>query len=438
MWRALYFSVLPVFEKSSFVFKILGTYTRRIYCVRTVCFAWGQRDEAIVIVVRPLLFVGIKDFHVHDLRHTFASWLVMDGVSLYVVKDFLGHSSIAVTERYAHLSPDQARAAVQNCFLFGSLIIIGGNMEEKFNKLKIHFFYCVLILVLTIVLIATDRWTAQKDFTTYLSNSATMTSLVLGLVAIFYSFISNDGLSKSLTNISVVAEEVKQSKEEISEYLNLTKNSTDTARISADSIESASQKVTSTLEGLQHALDAVRSETVALNASVVALPIRIGQLESKVGEAVKIFGQQQEAMADGDIDGAATAIIDDAFRRKAAEIYMLRSATVFDFLIYACVIAHEKKQNLNLIKFSEAIQTSLKDSFFGYLMSLGAIGVVGFEYLKVDTFKITSINKLLVDEIKKYLTKHVNSLGDDRLEDKTRYLGNFGRIEAMWDSVTSD
>jgi len=61
---------------------------------------------------------GIEDLRIHDLRHTFASWLVMEGVSLYVVKDLLGHSSIAVTERYAHLSPDQGRAAVQRILLF--------------------------------------------------------------------------------------------------------------------------------------------------------------------------------------------------------------------------------------------------------------------------------------------------------------------------------
>ncbi|KVV45550.1 integrase [Burkholderia ubonensis] len=49
----------------------------------------------------------------HDLRHTFASWLVTVGVSPYVVKDLFGHSSITVTERYAHLAPHMGREAVR-------------------------------------------------------------------------------------------------------------------------------------------------------------------------------------------------------------------------------------------------------------------------------------------------------------------------------------
>jgi len=48
-----------------------------------------------------------KEFVIHALRHTCASRLVNKGVDLYVVKEYLGHSSIQVTERYAHLSPDK-------------------------------------------------------------------------------------------------------------------------------------------------------------------------------------------------------------------------------------------------------------------------------------------------------------------------------------------
>jgi integrase len=53
-----------------------------------------------------------KEFVIHALRHTCASRLVQKGVDLYVVKEWLGHSSIQVTERYAHLAPTQLRAAV--------------------------------------------------------------------------------------------------------------------------------------------------------------------------------------------------------------------------------------------------------------------------------------------------------------------------------------
>ena len=54
----------------------------------------------------------LDDFNFHDLRHDFASRLVQSGVNLYEVKDLLGHSSITLTERYAHLAPAHKVAAV--------------------------------------------------------------------------------------------------------------------------------------------------------------------------------------------------------------------------------------------------------------------------------------------------------------------------------------
>ena len=48
----------------------------------------------------------------HTLRHTFASWLVEAGTSLYAVKELMGHADFSMTQRYSHLSPEGLRAAI--------------------------------------------------------------------------------------------------------------------------------------------------------------------------------------------------------------------------------------------------------------------------------------------------------------------------------------
>lgn len=56
---------------------------------------------------------GWESFNVHTLRHTFASHLVMEGTDLYTVSKLLGHSSVAITQMYAHLAPDYLKVSVE-------------------------------------------------------------------------------------------------------------------------------------------------------------------------------------------------------------------------------------------------------------------------------------------------------------------------------------
>ena len=74
----------------------------------------GVRLDRIDTSWRSLMRLAhISNFRFHDLRHHFASKLVMSGVDLNTVRELLGHGDIEMTLRYAHLAPQHKAAAVE-------------------------------------------------------------------------------------------------------------------------------------------------------------------------------------------------------------------------------------------------------------------------------------------------------------------------------------
>ncbi len=59
---------------------------------------------------------GLKDLRIHDLRHVFASKMVMNGTSLYITGELLGHKTTQMTKRYSHLVPETLKKAVDEVF----------------------------------------------------------------------------------------------------------------------------------------------------------------------------------------------------------------------------------------------------------------------------------------------------------------------------------
>lgn len=105
--------VLSAYKKQLRRMGLLGQFVIQVAGkpIKDIKTAWiGVRREA-----------GLDDVRIHDLRHTFASHLVMDGVDLYVVKELLGHKNIEMTQRYAHLSPGHVAKAVDGMTISGCL-----------------------------------------------------------------------------------------------------------------------------------------------------------------------------------------------------------------------------------------------------------------------------------------------------------------------------
>lgn len=93
--------VIDILESMDRKFEIIFANPKTGARFTSIFYSWNHARER----------VGMVDLRIHDLRHSYASFLINNGGSIYECQKLLGHSNFAMTQRYAHLSQSKLRSA---------------------------------------------------------------------------------------------------------------------------------------------------------------------------------------------------------------------------------------------------------------------------------------------------------------------------------------
>jgi hypothetical protein len=201
------------------------------------------------------------------------------------------------------------------------------------EKLKVHAFYVILILVLIIILLATVHWAGIRDLAQYLNFGATLTSMVLALVAIIYAFVSNSSAGERIGALRSVASEVSE-----------------TAR-------------------------AMTATAARLDTQIASLPELVKDVGAKVTETYDAVTSLKEA-TERPTSGAASSApsptpaspIYDACADKVADRVLDKGSLMGHWILYAASIAFTKKIGFDLAELSKDTALS-SDYCHGWLLA---------------------------------------------------------------------
>lgn len=300
-------------------------------------------------------------------------------------------------------------------------------MNDK-DILAIHFKYCMFIAVMIVIAVATERWSSSKDFTTYLSNAATMTSLFLGVIAILYSFVSNDSMARSLGSITTVTDQVREVRGQIAEYVRLTADSTQAVQSSGSEIRDASGAISDSLGSLDETLKELSSQNQELRTLLGSLPTRFEQLETKVGDFAKAVGEKPApAQAPAPITAAdiAPQIVTKFFAR--ASLYQ-------NLLTHACVLSYQTKSALSIPDLCNAVEFDGPNGFQGFLNCMNAVQLCWRKTVegRDKTYLITFAHPELITQSKSYYQRYIDETYSDKPEERAKWLDKLKRVEDLF------
>ncbi|WP_319238025.1 hypothetical protein [uncultured Propionivibrio sp.] len=255
------------------------------------------------------------------------------------------------------------------------------------STLGIHFFYVTTILVAVIILVATTKWTELPKFTDYLSTAATITSLMLGLLAIIYAYISNDSLSKSTGVVSEAAADAHDATTKISALLQSVGSLTNESNESNSKLEKI-------IDDLRFQLAALGSTAKTLDGQANAIASVLPEIPKGLDLLGRKFDEFMQTEPQIEINGKTTEKSTIQSNDSSDEI-IVRSSKLGLLLIYGCYLSHSNGKPFNVKTFSG--EPNSEDYMYGYFVALFAAGRLKYEAVDKSNSSIVKVTEYIGD-----------------------------------------
>lgn len=241
-----------------------------------------------------------------------------------------------------------------------------GSSDFKLRQLRVHFFYVVVILTGALIMVATGEWTKLDGFTEYLGVAATVTSLVLGILAIIYSFVTSNSTNSFLGSVEASTRDVKSIGSELHAVLARGQD----LQVRA---EKRNEELHELVSNLRSAVDSLSANTTNIAGAVEVLPGKLDSLRSEFLErAARVSGHQAGNPANAE----------SVLSREQLKSFISQSSIIGLTALKALCLAKSQEKAAS---FAKLFTSETIDSFeyaYGFLVSASCFDVVNFKFVR--------------------------------------------------------
>lgn len=273
---------------------------------------------------------------------------------------------------------------------------------SSLSELKIHFFYVTVILVSIIIALFTVGSVAQDRLSEYLSSAATITSVVLGVLAIIYAFISNDSFSKATGKLSEIVDSSKKASNNLVDVLGQVQDVANASGENSRSLTDLVGKITNEISELTKTTKSLETATNGIAGILPTIPSGLEEIKKRF-DALPENGKSFSVVGD-EIDGGG-----DENKEDLARNLISKSPMAGLLIMYACYVYKKIGKKIDFSK--DIFEVGMWDYFIGFFVCMSAIGLVESE--KVESEEWAYLIKWCPESLREAKVRLLEEIGGD-------------------------